>query len=203
MKWYEKALLQDAGQHEARRKLVELAVSVANFSAAKTNLLEFLIPYTPNDPRVYYLLGLCHEGLGEFGPAMKQLREAIDRDPTLTDAYSHLAILLRDQRKSSEDADSLMDQLVGKNGASAKAHIARADYRARYNMPGVLEDVREAVRLAPEDAGILFRATRTSLDLAVGSNDPAPLLAEAERYIHTGVARNPKFDGWYLCVRGS
>jgi cellulose synthase operon protein C len=200
IKWYEKALLRDAGRHEARRRLVELAISIHDYAKAKSNLLDYLLPYTPNDPRVYYLLGVSHEGIGEFGPAMKELQEAINRDPVLTEAYTHLATLFREQHKSSDDADALMEQLVAKSPTSAKVRLARADYRAKFHLTGVLDDVREAVRLAPEDTEVLFRAARTALDLALTSSDQAPLFAESDRYVRKGMTITPRFAGWYLAL---
>jgi Flp pilus assembly protein TadD len=97
IKAYETALLRDASLHEARRRLVELSIAAERFSAAKQHLVEFLLPYTPNDGRVYYLLGLCHEGLGEYALAVQRFREAIERDPALIESYSRLAVVLRDK----------------------------------------------------------------------------------------------------------
>jgi tetratricopeptide (TPR) repeat protein len=196
--WYEKALLRDAGKHVARRRLVELSIAVRRFSAAKDHLLDFLLPYTPDDPRIYYLLGVAHEGLGEYPPAIQRFQEAIERDPTLVDAYSRLADILREQQKDSEQADDIIARLISQNPDTAKARIARADYRAKYRLPGVLDDVRDAVGLAPEDVEILIRAARTALDLAVETKEQEPLLSEAEGYLQKGLSLQPRFNGWYL-----
>jgi tetratricopeptide (TPR) repeat protein len=198
IKWYEQALLRDASRHEARRRLVEISIATHRYSAAKAHLTEFLLPYTPEDPQVYYLLGLCHEGLGEYDDAINRLREAVGHDPKLIDAYATLATLLRDQRKNPEDADSVVEQLVAANPKSAQAFIARADYRAKYRLDGVADDVRMAVQLAPEDPDILFRSARMAIDLSVADKDREKLLSDAEQLLQKGVALEPRFAGWYL-----
>lgn len=198
IQWYERALLRDASRHEARRRLVELAIATHRLPVAKSHLLGFLLPYTPKDPQIYYLLGVCHEGLGEYGEAIQRLHEALDRDPALVDAYALLAGVLRDQRKNSEDADALMDQLITDNPKNAKAYIARSDYRAKYRLKGVVDDVREAVRIAPDDLEILIRGARKELDLAIETDDREELLAESEQLLQKGVALQPRFNGWYL-----
>jgi tetratricopeptide (TPR) repeat protein len=198
MKWYEQALLRDASSHEARRRLVELAISSRRFPTAKAHIVDYLISYTPDDPQVYYLLGLCHEGLGEHDQAIQRLRETVDRDPTHVKAYALQATLLRDHRKSSEEADAVMGALLAANPQKAEAFVARADYRAKYRLTGVAEDIRAAVRLAPEDPETLFRASQTVQQLAKEIDDREELLVEAETYLKKGLELTPRFGGWYL-----
>ncbi len=198
IKWYEQALRRDASRHEARRRLVELAIAAQRFPVAKAHLVDFLLQYTSDDPRVYYLLGVCHERLGEYGDAIQRLREAISRDPALVEAYSLLATVLRDQRRAVDEADALMDRLVVANASGAEARLARADYRSKYHLAGVAVDVRAAVELAPDDYHVLFRAGQTILALATASSDQAALSEESESYLRTGQALQPRFAGWYL-----
>jgi tetratricopeptide (TPR) repeat protein len=200
IKWYERALLRDAGRHDARRRLVEASISVQQYSSAKTHIQDFLLEYNSDDARVYYLLARCHEGLGEYVEAISRYNEAIGLDSKLIEAYSRLADLYRTQQKNSEDADARMNQLVEAHPNDPQARIARADYRAKYHLTGVLDDVREAVRLAPEDVQILFRASRTAQEVAVETRDPEALLAESEDYARKGLGLEPRFAGWYLAL---
>jgi tetratricopeptide (TPR) repeat protein len=198
IKWYENALLRDAGQHDARRRLVELSVAGQRFSAAKEHLLNFLLPYTPQDARVYYLLGLCHEGLGEYELAIKRFREAIERDPAQIDAYSRLAVIYRDQQKNIEKSEEVIGELVAQNPENAEALLARADYRTKYRLGGEFDDVREAVRIAPENTDVLFSAATTILSRAAESGDLEAISSEAESYLRKGLSLQPRYPGWYL-----
>ncbi len=72
----------------------------------------------PNDPVVFYNLGVSAEKLEDFDSARKYYERAIELDPTLSNAYNNIAsIILAEDRVITEEMNSL-----GMSSADAKKY---------------------------------------------------------------------------------
>jgi cellulose synthase operon protein C len=226
----EKVLVLEPGWVDVRRRLVDLYVLLGtgraawkNSSAVSADLadryasaasddfsnalahLEILAPANEPPDRVdaglQLLRGRCQEGLGHPVEAAIAYEKARKRAPEELDAYTRLAILLRQgsfragdqvaglkigsERERVGTADRIMDELIARNGQSALAYLGRARYRNTFELPGAADDASHALQLAPENADVL--ATTAWLSALNGESG----VAEARRLLKRGIELHP------------
>ena len=166
---FEKAVRLAPDRLEIRRHLVDLQVADGRLEEAKAHA-EVLAAADPEDARLAILLGRCEEGVGRPGDASALYERARILLPTSIEAHVRLANLLRTRLSDPTRADKVMDAraesegLIAANPRSADAYLARAEYRAKYAVPGVdpSTDVAKALELAPDDADVLQVAARVA-----------------------------------------
>jgi len=162
----EQAVIRNPARADVRRRLVVLLMNASRYDTARTHL-QSLLKSVPKDGDLEFRLGRCEEALGNFDQAAASYEHAIEHDPRQIDAYVRLATLLRTRFNRNDQADALMDArkegkgVVAANKDSFRAYLARAQYRNDYKVPGVspLDDVAEALKLAPDEADVLAAAS--------------------------------------------
>ncbi len=192
----ERALRLDPARTEVRRQLVDLAMSLEWYFAARIHL-RFLLDSgrSVGDPQggrpgagegeLEYLLGICAEGLHDDTTAAQHYQKAISLAPESPDVYVRLAGLLRNRFRDAQRADRVMDArevkdgLIAANRQSFRAYLARGLYRKQYRIEGSDADVGEALRLAPGEADV--RLAAAGLDVERGN------LEAARRHLTTGL----------------
>jgi len=182
------SLLQDVLQHEPdnhdlRRKLVSLAMSMGQFNEAMEHITSLLKVY-PNDPELKGWKFVCLVRKGDDVKTEKFLRQAIEDDKKDIASYWELANFLVVRRKLAQDADKVIEMLVKNNKENAEAHLLRAQHlRMRGQQPDADKEVTEAVALAPQNVEVGLAAA----GLAMRQHKPA----EARAYLKRGIEHAP------------
>ena len=184
---FEQVLLRDPDRHDIRRRLIALELDAGQFDDASQHL-KTLREALPEDPEVEDLQGRCHEGRGEYVQAAKVYRTVVGHAPGSVETNLRLARLLRDRLSRPDEAQEVLAKMVEANKDSPPALLARA----RYLLEGVpsgqalqaaQKDVDQALRQAPDDAGVLLAAAELGQKLPNKLDDARRHLAHfAERY---------------------
>jgi tetratricopeptide (TPR) repeat protein len=170
--------------------------------------LERVLKADPKKRELVSKLAACHAAQGRYLQARACYEAAVDSAPGERANVLALARLLREQtdvlrvsgdREKRETpaslhrrADQLLENLVKANPGSASSYVARAQYRRRYPLPEgreatlkeVESDLRQALKLAPDDADVLLDLA----DLAIDRNQPE----QARDFLLQGLARHQK-----------
>ncbi len=77
----ERTLREDPERTKARRRLVEVAMTMGRVQDARQHLKESLLKDYPKDPELWDLLGRCYQGTGEFQLARDCFKKAIEISP--------------------------------------------------------------------------------------------------------------------------
>jgi tetratricopeptide (TPR) repeat protein len=203
---YQQALHHNPSDRKLERKCVDLAMepSVLRTNEARTHLDALLTEFrldadkrpiylkniSPSDlPEVAELLelcGNCRERESKFEDAAELYRKAIESDASRVNAYYRLARVLRAElRKDPSEADGHIIQMVAKNPNSAPAKLNKYQYDNEFRTTrGNEADLRQALRLAPEDTNVLLAA---AIDFRRKNK-----LAEARELIEKGTKLAPK-----------
>ena len=112
-------------------------------------------------------MGRCHEGRAQYVLAAADYRAALKQDPGRVDTALSLARLLRDRLSKPPEAEKLLAGLVQAQPQSYRARLARAEYLhegtpSEDALKAARADVKEALRLAPEEADVLLAAARSA-----------------------------------------
>jgi tetratricopeptide (TPR) repeat protein len=205
VKVYERVIRLDGGRADLRRKLAEMMVSLGQYRSAETHI-DALLEDSRDDGRLNYLKARCEEARSHFvndkpqpdeserSGALAHYQYARSNDPTIIDAYTRAAELLRTRLNDANGADAMMDAgpqpsgkegLITQNPRSAAAYLARARYRQRYMVPGVdlTADIAQALQFAPDDPEVILTAAAQ----AASQGKPA----EARKLLEGGVGRHP------------
>jgi cellulose synthase operon protein C len=151
---------------DARRRLVKMYLQKGRFKDAKQHLEQYLLPNSPNDPELLEQLGQCQAATGESKLAVDSFKKAISLKKTQLTSYAQLASLLRYRFQRPDEADALMEKLVRSNPKSHKAYLLRAIYLIDPKVgqsERAIDDIEEALKLAPDDAAVLLFAARCKL----------------------------------------
>ena len=192
----EKVLYYDPDRFEERMLLVPIALGLNRHELAGEHL-KVLQEQAAADGRVDSLFAQWHLAQSRRVEAMAAYRDAIEHAPAQIDNYLALADLLRRQvpraDKNTKEADRVIDALVAANETSAAAHLARWDYRRKWNAPTTPEAIREAGQdvaraqaLDPDSAATLL-ATCELADLKGETDQASKLLGEGLRRFPTEV----------------
>jgi tetratricopeptide (TPR) repeat protein len=181
----EQLLLDQPDNHDIRRRVVSAGLRLRLFDDTLRHV-KILHEAFPKDGTIDYQLGLCLQGRGEDEKAAKSYEDAVEHAPNQIEAYDHLARLLHDRLDQPAKADKVMDDLVKKNQSSFQAYLVRADYRQTFGfaLPKVEEDLKEARRLAPDNADVLLASER----VARGTGN----LEEARVYLKHATDKHPE-----------
>jgi tetratricopeptide (TPR) repeat protein len=187
---------------ELRRSLAEIFGRVGRYQDALDHL-DTLIENDPKDAelrvlRVGYLIQA-----GNSDKAVEEAYELIGYDkesdtfdpekakaPGEVDVYANLAGILRVKQDAPELADRVMERLIEVNPDSAKAYLARGQYRlATEDKEGAKADIEKAYELKPEDADVL-------VNIAIVSAQNKDY-DKAREYVDAGKKLYPKDERFY------
>jgi predicted Zn-dependent protease len=155
-------LNREPGRAEVRRQAAELCLKMPE-SMVETarGHLSLLLKSATNDGELEFLMGRCYEVDKDPENAVKYYRAAIEHGTTeLFEASLRLATLIRGDEKlgKPEDADKVMDDLVGAEPNNYKVYLGRGHYRGTFNLGGAEGDLQKALIIAPEQPGIYIEA---------------------------------------------
>jgi len=137
-------------RHDARRQLVETAMSLGRYHDARSHL-KLLEEALPGNGELKLLLGRCYEQEEDFSAAIAEYQASIQCLPEQLDAYEALARLLRNEREDGEQVSRILNQMVVANGQSSDALILRSRFRlSAGDINGAATDIRRACELAPD-----------------------------------------------------
>jgi tetratricopeptide (TPR) repeat protein len=165
----DRVLKRDPGRAEVRRKVADLARDLGRIDEARVNY-EILATSQNGDAAAEEAVGRCEEALKRYPEAVSWLEKAITHDPSRIEAHARLARLLRVRLGNAGKADIVMDArqigsgVIAKNPKSARGYLERASYRQDFAIPGVADDIQQAIQLAPDDADVLMAASREAPD---------------------------------------
>lgn len=186
---YEDLLRRGAGDDAMRRRTVELAYSLGQYSDASSHL-EKLVEKAPADALLKLRLGQCRERNGEYDVAAGWYQKALENDEELIDAYVHLAYLERRHRANSKQADQLIQEMITRNSESHRAYLGRYRYLREFSVQKAWQDALRAYRMAPKEADVVMARAESVFD------DPDfPGISgyhEARRCLDQGVKDNPQ-----------
>jgi tetratricopeptide (TPR) repeat protein len=160
----ERILREDPERTKARRRLVDMAVSLGRYADARQHLKENLLRDYPKDPELWDLLGRCYEGTREYAPARDCYKKAIELSPTLLVVYPRLARILYLHLSHGTEARAWMGKLVQRNPKAAPAHFQRSAYLFDQNVyEEALKETLKSLELAPDNSDAMLLAPRCYL----------------------------------------
>jgi cellulose synthase operon protein C len=163
MDYLDTAVRLEPERSDARRRLAKMSIKRGRFHDAKQHLEEYLLKQLPKDSELLALLGQCLAETGDTKSAQKKFQEAIAADSKQVTAYVQLAELLRSRLDKPQEADDWMAKMVAANPQSYKAHYLRSVYLGNPRVgqfDEAIKEVTDALKLAPDDAGVLLLASR-------------------------------------------
>jgi tetratricopeptide (TPR) repeat protein len=194
---YEEALRNNPGDRRLELRCIELALDphLNRTSQARKHLAALLA--NPRDAReraeLEDLRGQAEAKDANFADAAKSFALAIGHDPARVSSYLRLARLQRAElRKDPGEADVLIDRMVRINPTLGAAYLTRFLYKALYQPPANRGDLREALRLAPDDVEVL----RVAAAVAHRSGD----LATARIHLERGRKLDPSYPAVALAL---
>jgi tetratricopeptide (TPR) repeat protein len=167
----EQLLLDKPENHAIRRQVVTAGLKLGLYDDTLRHV-NYLLKAFPNDGTIHYQLGLCLQGRGEDEKAANAFVAAVDKTPSLIEAYDRLARLYRNRLNESKNADDALEKMIKNNPSSFQAYLIRANSRetvALKNADNALlkdaeKDLQEARRLAPDDADVLLASEKAARD---------------------------------------
>ncbi len=188
----EQVLLKQPERHDLRLRLARVALDLERPELAKGHL-DILQKSLPDHGELESLLGRWAEAEKKWAVAEQWYVKAVAHAPDRWDTFVRLADLYRRRFGPDKDgkqaarADAAIDEMVRKNAANASAHLARWEYRKQWHAKDAQEsagdNVREALRLAPEEAEPLLAGA----ELAQMRKD----VAAARQHLRLGQQRFP------------
>ncbi len=196
----EAAVRMDPEQTEARKKLVEVAVSLQRFNDARTHLTEVLLPAEPENAELVWQLAKCAWGDSDFATAQQLLEKAHQLQPEDSRIALDLAILLTEHQGNAEQARAVLDETVVAADEEALSYTARGRWLLSQSerprqadvdelLAGAWQDAQKSVELDGTDVGVVLFA----VDAALAVEE----LDAAERIIQRGMQANPQVPDMY------
>ncbi len=186
---YDDVLRGGAGDDDMRRRIVDLAIYLRQYSDA-SSYLEMLVEKAPADALLKLKLGQCREANSEYDVAAAWYRKALETDEKLIEAYLQLAYLERRHRANSKRADQLIEEMITRNSESHRAYLGRYRYLKDFGVQKAWQDALRAYRMAPKEADVVLARAESVLD----DPDFAGISGyhEARRCLDQGVKDNPQ-----------
>jgi len=189
-----RAIEIDPRQYDVRFELIAVCRALGDRAQA-SNQLDFLLYARPSDPRVFYVSGLLATDRDDMDSAIKDFKEAVNRDPTFFNAWQDLGVAYIKLKRWTEAVDTF-SELVRLLPDSVDAVYLQA--LSLYNA-GRFQQAEEGVRRALRiNAGAA--EAHTLLGIILGSRRNAT--AEAIEALSQAVALNPNsFDAHFYLGR--
>jgi len=157
---YRMILRRSPGLMKVRRQMMDLLFRMPNYAEAQKQLVILLgrEPLESEDGDLQFLMGRCHEELGNRPNAEKYYEAAIAHHaPQWIEAYRRRAILLRGQFDQRDKADKSIEEMVesDRTHKNYQVYLERGRYRRRFNeIPGAKNDLEEALKLASAEGRV-------------------------------------------------
>jgi cellulose synthase operon protein C len=217
---YELVLKQAPDRHDARRRAVELTLEIGKPDPALGHLT-YLETAFPADGKVLFLKGICLESKSRYEEAAQSYEKAHRTDPTLTEAYTRRALVLRVNLKREDTVDAagkklgphaVLDELVAAQPNAHESYLARASYLKTYDKVNGLAraraDLETARKLAPDQVNVLLASARVAVETAgketratdAAADSRSKYWDEARGYLQHGIAKAPKDPLPYLAL---
>jgi len=188
----EKTLRQTPDQAEVRRRLAEFVMKLGRFHDAKEHIA-YLEESSPDDAELGLMMGRCHVALNENDEAVQVLRETIEKDPHLIDAYRLLSSVLSERLEDEKGAEEVLDQMVANNQQTYKSYFVRSTYRLRkQRLEEARQDSDRALALAPDEAEVILLAAEVAIR--------ETLVDEARSQLERGLKLFPQDDRFYQAL---
>lgn len=189
-----RAIELEPRQYDARFELIAAYRALGDKVQASTQL-EFLWDSLPSDPRVFYLSALLATDREDFDNAIKDFKEALHRDPSLTSAWQDLGLAYVKLKRWAEAVETFAE-LVHQQPDSVDAAYLSA--LALFNNGQTTEAEREVRRALRLNAGAAEAHALLGVMLAARGNANA----EAADSLAQAVALNPNsFDAHFYLGR--
>ena len=146
----EQVLRLDPSRSDVRREIIRIAMdrTVQRYAQAREHI-EACSPPRPTMANLEFQAGQCLEGERKFQEAADLYAKAVTHAPTLVEATSPLAALLRTRLANPAEADKTLDRMVELNPKSFLAYLERGNQRRLGRSKGAEEDIARALELAP------------------------------------------------------
>jgi tetratricopeptide (TPR) repeat protein len=162
MRIFNEILEREPGRADVRRQAAELSLKMPETMVETARRhLSILLKSATNDGELEFMMGRCYEADKDPENAVKYYREAIEHGTTERfHASLRLAMLIRVDEKlgKPEDADKVMDDLVGAEPSNYKVYLGRGHYRGTFNLGGAEEDLQKSLKLDREQPDIYIEA---------------------------------------------
>jgi len=140
-----------------------MAESINNFGSALVQrgmyekaieAFELALSYNTGDPVVHYNLGTTYARLNQLNPAEKELKKAVDINPSSYSAWLNLSNIYHIRGMHEEDK-AVQQKLIRLNPKNYKAYFHMGSIlRDQGDFDGALSYYRQAAALAPEESHI-------------------------------------------------
>ncbi|MCA1592032.1 MAG: tetratricopeptide repeat protein [Acidobacteria bacterium] len=184
-----RALELDPRQYDVRFELVAVYRELGDRAQA-SNQLDFLWDARPSDPRVFYTSALLATDRDDLDAAIKDLQEALRRDPTFFSAWQDLGVAYMKLRRWNEAVVTFNELSRLRPDAVDAAYLQALSL---FNAGRVEEAEREARRALRLNAGAVEAHTLLGVILASRGNANA----EAIEALSQAAALNPKLGRAY------
>src|SRR5262249_10129230 len=140
----EQVLRQDPARTDIRRRQVDLAVALAQYTDAREHV-QVLLRSAPNDAELEALLGQCELANKKYVEAASAYEKAVKHAPRKVENFIPLVKLYRVHLDNPKKADQIADLMVEANKGDFRAYLARARYRIDFEAqkPALLDKAAE------------------------------------------------------------
>jgi tetratricopeptide (TPR) repeat protein len=187
---YEEALRHNPDDLALERQCADLALALGRFNDARRHL-DALSTHAPKDlqdkrasAEITDLLGQCARGLNQYEQAKDKFEKAIEDDPGRVSCYYRLARLQRIDLRQIDAADNTIEMMMAKNPKSSLAYLTRWRYFEEFSPPARESDLKDALKLAPNDPEVLL--------IAAAASESKQDAASARAYLEKGLNLDPK-----------
>jgi len=159
-------------QHNGIAYFLALGYDDIKQSGKAADVLREILKRNPDFRDARFQLGAIYEKIGRMDDAEREFRALLDKHPDDAAALNYLGYSLADRGMKLDDAEKLIREavrLAPGNGAYRDSLGWVEFKRGRY--PQALEDLREALRLLPEDSTVWEHAG--DVHRALGEGTPA------------------------------
>jgi len=137
-------------------RLGSFADSPENNPANMVAQLQKLVREKPNFVSGHIALAKAYLHRGQFDPAEKELKRALELDSKSAEARLELGMLYLDQNRV-EDAKNAFSQALAQDGNDAEGHFGLGlALAAEGNDPAAVEEYKTAARIDPQAGGINY-----------------------------------------------
>lgn len=173
-----KVLQRDPGRDDVRRAAAKLSIELGRFTDARVDLENHLLKANPKDGELQFLLARCYESTADYKSAREWYEKSVQNAPKNVDAYLRLAALLRQREPAAlygdatrnratlqDDADKVIENMVGANPTAFRAYLSRAAYRRNFQLKDqdtqarIAQDIAAAQKLAGDEVEVILAAS--------------------------------------------
>lgn len=163
---YDHALGVAPGKHDLRLRKAELLLAREQYTAAMSQADEAMTAGADEAAcwRVKATAALRRQQSAQadaWDEVIELLLKAFELNPADVQLAEQCAVTLREQAtelsraQQQQQADAVMDRLVAAAPRNPAGWLARSNYRLRFGLPGVEDDLQQAAQIEPNHADVL------------------------------------------------